>query len=212
VGDGRLEAADQPNRSTFLETNNPLGQRYTVTFNEACDLHDAGYSGAKVIDPINGGTIDYYTWTQKMVDDKFLAEMRKLCQTQIPASARIAEKDCEATGGYTSLVAETRYNFVRSQGYHFYRARPNLRGTWTGGGVTMQITQDLRSISGKPQVGDVHGEFRGTLISRDQDSLIEGFAHTSANATFKSINIVVDPDTPDQLRFTGSPISGTLTR
>ena len=79
------------NRSTFLETSNPLGARYTVTFKEACDLHDAGYSGAKVLDPINGGTIDYFTWSQKMVDDKFLADMRKLCQTQIPASAPVAE-------------------------------------------------------------------------------------------------------------------------
>jgi hypothetical protein len=138
--------------------------------------------------------------------------MRKLCQAQIPSSAPVAEKDCEATGGYTSFGAETRYNFVRSQGYRFYRARPDLNGTWTGGGITMRITQDLRSISGSWQVGDVHGEFRGTLISRDQDSVIEGFAHTSADAAFKSINIVVNPDTPNQLQFASSLITGTLTR
>ena len=200
------------NRSTFLETANPLGERHTVTFKEACDLHDAGYSGAKVMDPINGGTIDYFDYTQAQVDTKFLDDMRALCKAQIPASAPVARKDCEGTGGYTSFGAETRYNFVRSHGHHFYRQRPDLNGSWSGGGVgTVTITQNKRYVRGTWQQGNVSGEFRGTLISHDQDSTVEGFAHTSDQPGYPSIHLVVNPDTPNSIQATGA-LSGTLTR
>ena len=200
------------NTSTFLNSNNPFGTRYTVHFEMACNLHDAGYSGSKVLDPINGGIIDYFTYDQKQVDDKFLADMRKLCDEQIPAKAPVARADCKATGGKTSFGAETRYNFVRSLGHHFFRVRPELNGAWTGGGVTMEIAQGHRLISGSWRVGDVTGEFRGTLISRDQDSLVEGFANTSTEPAYSKISIVVNPEKANDLQFSSGVLSGTLKR
>jgi hypothetical protein len=35
---------------------------HIVNFRLACNLHDAGYTGAEVQDPINGGYVDYFTW------------------------------------------------------------------------------------------------------------------------------------------------------
>ncbi|HUE28806.1 MAG TPA: hypothetical protein VMP89_18675 [Solirubrobacteraceae bacterium] len=200
------------NTSTFRNSNNPFGTRYTVHFEKACDLHDAGYSGAKVLDPINGGLIDYFEYTRLDVDHKFLADMRKLCEEQIPADAPVALADCKATGGKSSFGAETRYHFVRNFGRRFFRIRPDLNGSWSGDGVTVKITQDLRSVRGTWRDGDVHGEFRGTLISQDQDSVVQGFAHTSAKPAFSRITIVVEPDKPNELRVTGRVLGGTLTR
>jgi len=57
-----------------------------VSFADACNLHDTGYSGAIVVDKIRGGIKDFRTWTRKQVDAKFHADMRFLCRQQIPAA------------------------------------------------------------------------------------------------------------------------------
>lgn len=144
--------------SSFKNSNiNPLATSYTVSFREACNLHDAGYSGAVVEDPINGGWVDYLAWTQKEVDEKFLADMRKLCAEQIPASATVALANCESTGGHFSLGAESRYNFVRHEGHNFFIRRPDLDGRWeaSGGGpawtldaIEHQVTIDYKGGKG----------------------------------------------------------------
>lgn len=117
------------NSSVYLNSANPLGHRYIVFFKAACDLHDAGYTGAKVWDSINGGWYDFFGLTKKQVDRKFLDDMRKLCEEQIPASASVALADCKGRGGITSFGAESRFNFVRDHG-EGYRERPRLDGQW----------------------------------------------------------------------------------
>lgn len=202
--------------STYLNSNNPFGKRYVVNFRLACNLHDAGYSGAKVRDPIDGGIIDYFGWSQKGVDDKFLRDMRRLCdQAFAGTGATVALADCRGRGGKTSFGAETRYNFVRQFGHRFYRARPNLNGLWSGPGLTgLVITQKLRSVRGTWRQGDLSGEFRGTLISRDQDSVVQGFVRTTVNGETKqsAIAITADPDRPKELVVDSSLLHATLRR
>ena len=223
-GCGGGEASGEPmmgDKSTYRNSNNPLGRRYVVNFRLACQLHDAGYSGAKVVDPLNGGVVDYFGWSQRQVDDKFLADMRKLCDQQVPAEATAVLADCKVTGGKTSWGAETRYNFVRSQGFRFYRGRPNLVGSWGdqahANAPKLLISQHLRVVTmtwSLPAQPDFHGEFRGTLISRDQDSVVEGLARTTENTTTNQaeMTFAVNPATPNELVVTSGGTSEILTR
>jgi hypothetical protein len=201
--------------STYLNSNNPLGTRYVVSFRQACNVHDAGYSGAKVHDPFSGDVIDFFGWSQKRIDDKFLTDMRTLCEGHLAhRSAPVALADCKARGGKTSWGALTRYDFVRSWGHRFYRARPNLTGVWTDGRLRVAIAQRLRSVRGVWQDGDLKGEFRGTLISLDQDSIVKGFARTTVGGATRqvSLRIAVDPERVNEIVFTGPALRGTMTR
>lgn len=118
------------NTSVYKNSNkNPLAKSYTVDFKAACDLHDAGYSGAIVRDRLRGGIKDFRKWTRKQVDDKFLADMRLLCRRAIPASATVALTNCLARGGNLSFGAESRFNFVRKWGHLFFDADLSTPGT-----------------------------------------------------------------------------------
>ena len=209
--------------STYLNSNNPLGTRYTVNFRDACNLHDAGYSGAKVLDKLNGGApIDYFKWNQLQVDNKFYADMQLLCIKQVPAAAPVARADCLARGGKTSWGAETRYNFVRTAGSHFWRARPSLGGMWTQGDgadrITVTISQSVRYVGAHWEISDgqniQRGEFRGTLISQDQDSVARGSARleNADKSMQRPMTITADPDTPNQVILSGGGLAGTFTR
>lgn len=209
--------------STYLNSNNPLGTRYTVNFRAACNLHDAGYSGAKVKDTLNGGIVDHFTWTQKRVDDKFLADMQQLCVAQIPAAASVAISDCKGRGGKTSFGAETRYNLVTTAGSLFWRDRPAVQGVWLSDSndpeaPRLVLTQSLRNVKGTWRSGSgedlVKGEFRGTLISRDQDSIIKGFAKVTKGDTtvIRPMSITVDPDTPNVIAVGGPGLAGPMSR
>jgi hypothetical protein len=118
------------NTSVYKNSNiNPLAKSYTVSFKDACDLHDAGYSGAIVADKLRGGIKDFRKWTRKQVDDKFLADMRFLCRQAIPPTAAVALKNCQGRGGNLSFGAESRFNFVRKWGYLFFDADLSQAGT-----------------------------------------------------------------------------------
>lgn len=171
--------------SVYLDTNDPFGKRYPVNFREACNLHDAGYSGAKVRDVLHGGKIvDFFEWTRERVDEKFLEDMQMLCRQKISALAPGALADCRGTGGKTSLGARTRYNLVRDVGDLFWIERPKLRGWWATQNVLdaplWAVVQTLRSVKaswrGGTEQPDLRGEFKGTLITRDDDSIVKGFA------------------------------------
>jgi len=111
------------NTSVYKNSNiNPAAESFTVNFVEACNLHDAGYSGAIVQDILRGQIDDFRNWSRKQVDDKFLADMRFLCMRQIPARAATALENCKATGGNFSFGAESRYNLVRKIGNNFFDA------------------------------------------------------------------------------------------
>lgn len=114
--------------STYLNSNNPGGQRYVVNFRDACDLHDAGYWGAEVADPVNGGYVDYFGWSKEQIDSKFLVDMQILCRRQIQ-SAPAALADCLGTGGKTSVGALSRYNAVVAHGASSFVPRPSISAT-----------------------------------------------------------------------------------
>ncbi len=226
-GCGGGDASTDPrygDTSTYLNSNNPFGKRYQVNFREACNLHDAGYSGARVRDSINGGIIDYLGWTQKRVDDKFLADMRKLCEKGIPASAPVALADCKARGGKASFGAETRYNFVRRWGSHFWKDRPRLSGRWldkADASASWVLGQQTRTITAawSSNNGQLKGRFRGTLISRDNDSIIKGTMAISDGGTTVTgtMTFTIQADNLDQLSMAsdqpnGATGSATLVR
>ncbi len=209
--------------STYKDSNiNPAAQSYTVNFREACKLHDAGYSGAKVTDALHGGkVVDFFTSTRAQVDTKFLEDMRLICDSTIPATATTARANCRATGGNVSVGALSRYNFVNRAGGLFWKERPKLRGQWTlqgSDGPPWAIVQSVRTVKAVWRGGTGHpnlrGEFRGTLISRDQDSIVRGSARVTENGktTRGAMSFRYDPDKEDQLTVSGPGVSGTLTR
>jgi hypothetical protein len=79
------------------------------------------------------------------------------------------------------------YNFV-NRGL-FWKERPRLRGLWTLRGDSVAapwaVTQSRRTVRVVWRGGTGHpnlrGGFRGTLISRDEDSIVSGFAHVTEN-------------------------------
>jgi hypothetical protein len=228
-GCGRGEASLQGkfgDTSTYKDSNvNPFARSYTVNFREACKLHDAGYSGARVRDALHGGVVvDFFTWTRKAVDKKFLEDMVLICERTIPASAATALANCKATGGNASFGAGTRYNFVRRFGGLFWKDRPNLRGLWAVKGDAAAppwaITQSTRMVKaawrgGTGQPG-LRGEFRGTLISRDQDTVIRGFVQITRNGETElgAMSLLFTPGTvlADKIVVLGPGMRATLKR
>jgi hypothetical protein len=106
------------NTSTYTE---PEGGSYEVSFIPACNLHDAGYGGQTVADAINGGIVDYHTWSRKWVDDKFQSDLWAICRRRIPPSAKTALKSCIRDG--------RRYLIVRTDGMHFFDYNLTKPGT-----------------------------------------------------------------------------------
>ncbi len=181
-------------RSTYLNSNDPAGQTFVVDFRDACNLHDAGYSGAKVRDKLNGRTIDFFTWTRQEVDEKFLDDMRNLCEKAIPAWAKTALADCKANGGKTSFGAESRYDVVRRFGGLFYNDRPNLSGKWfspdnPSSSPKWTVTQRRREVTADWSGGKGHQglrcHFEGLLVTFDQSSVVAGIV-TSIEGSKKS--------------------------
>jgi hypothetical protein len=82
-----------------------------------------------VPDSINGGWFDFRAWSRKRVDNKFLADMRRLCTRAIPARAKTALEDCKARGGNVSIGAQSRYNAVCLVGAANFDANLTKPGT-----------------------------------------------------------------------------------
>ncbi len=152
-------------------------KRYPVNFRAACNVHDAGYSGAKVRDPLrNNAIVDFWGWDQKRIDDRFLFDMRAICNRSIPRFAKGARADCVSRGGLTSFGAKWRYDIVRSVGHRYYVARPAFTGTWTApDGTAWTFSQRTRRIEATWSKGNERGIAKAIITSRDTDSLIRGF-------------------------------------
>lgn len=196
-------------------------KKYPVNFRQACMQHDAGYSHAKVKDmALNGGkVIDYFTWTKKKVDDKFLKDMIKICDASIPKTAKIALNNCKNNGGFHTVSgAKTRYNIVAGttytqkiwKGLGFYQDAPRLTGAWkvqglnsgTWGFVQADRFVGIRWTGGTSQP-DTVGEFHGTIISHDKDSTIQGFYVTTNKgvpAAPRAMSLTWNPKYPDDLQ------------
>ena len=65
-----------------------------TSFVEACNIHDAGYSGITVFDPVSRRLIDFRRWTRAEVDALFLKDMRTLCSRQIPWALAAERQVC----------------------------------------------------------------------------------------------------------------------
>lgn len=107
------------NSSSYVD--DASGHSYTVNFAAACDLHDAGYGGQTVADKINKDVVDFHGWSRKRVDDKFRADLAKLCRRQIPPSAASALSKC--------IRDDRRYLIVRAAGHKFFDANLMEPGT-----------------------------------------------------------------------------------
>jgi hypothetical protein len=59
----------------------------TVQVSPACDLHDAAYAGSTVFDKFQGRRVDFRTMSREDADDKFLADIREICKTELKGAA-----------------------------------------------------------------------------------------------------------------------------
>lgn len=194
---------------------------YTVTFRRACDMHDAAYNGAQVRDPFNRGQIvDFFRWGQKAIDDRFLRDMRLLCNNQIPADAAVARRQCKNKGARLSTGALTRYNAVRLVGHRSFVKRPKLSGTWIARDLrgkprpAWQMRQTTRLVNASWKKPGNEGSFRGIIISQDGRSLISGYTTSKVKgvSTTRPTRFVFDPDQPQRVRLAGMLGGLVLTR
>lgn len=82
-GCGQTGSVFRAHDQTYESTD---GKRLTVDFTDACDLHDAAYSGALVWDRINGQFIDFSDpyWTKAQINEKFKLDLQRLCFRSFP--------------------------------------------------------------------------------------------------------------------------------
>jgi hypothetical protein len=94
---------------------------FPVNFRAACDMHDAGYDGGIVFDPINGGVVDTRTLTRAQVDSRFFSDLITSCRRQIPFYAVVALSSCFGIAGSYHATA-------RSYGSLSFDASPAVPG------------------------------------------------------------------------------------
>lgn len=209
--------------SSYRDSITP-GDIYTVNFREACNLHDAGYSGALVWDPFEGRYIDFSEpqWTQEKIDEKFLRDMRTLCDRQIPAGKDNALEACKGLNGTQGVSAYGRYLFVRASGGLFYKERVHLAGQWANtapgwpvcdiGAHPWTITQDKRTVTAKWRhggTGNQIGHFTGTLTTRDQDSVVKGtFTIMDGGSKVAGGDMSWTVTSADKFDFNGTAVPG----
>jgi hypothetical protein len=156
-------------------TGDPVGVRadvstygaFSVDLSLACDLHDAGYLGAAVADPVDGGYFDAFEWSRAQVDAKFLADERTLCRRDI------SDKH---TAALTACLADTRrYRAARKDGARSFVPRPHVAGTWLSRhhGV-WHLTQNARHVTATWPGGD----FDGTVLIGRGPAIINGLGPT----------------------------------
>lgn len=130
-----------------------------VKFKEACDLHDAAYSGVAVWDPVLNMVMDYRPWSRKMIDEQFRQNLEYLCDRYLKgkvsatayktcnpgttlAKAMHALVDPEGRAADTIPGAQTYYDAVRSYAKGAFDTDPtkpgpqtnNMPGTYPIGG------------------------------------------------------------------------------
>jgi hypothetical protein len=170
------------------------GQKVTVDFREACDLHDAAYSGAFVWDAINGKFVDFSDprWTRAAINEKFKHDLQRLCFRQVPQQA-VWEKvtleclttdDLAGTWGALSYFRIVTSSFAKNP-----RERIKLTGQWKNqspgfppcdvGANRWTIKQVGRTVTAQWEHGtdgSQRGRFEGTFITGDElgDDRVEG--------------------------------------
>jgi hypothetical protein len=99
---------------------------FIVNFRPACDMHDSGYDGGIVFDPINGGVVDTRALSRRSIDDRFYNDLITSCNRQIGWNAQVARAQC-----YT--IASTYYLAVRAAGSLLFDANPAAPGVQSTG-------------------------------------------------------------------------------
>src|SRR3954466_10731310 len=93
----------------------PIPRVFFVNFRPACDMHDAGYDGGFVIDPITGGIVNTAGQSRFTIDLKFRSDLQARCQRTIPWDAPAALGQCYG-------IAETYFAAVRAGGWWMFDA------------------------------------------------------------------------------------------
>jgi Prokaryotic phospholipase A2 len=99
---------------------------FVVNFRPACDMHDAGYDGGIVLDPITGSVVDTRALSRRTIDDRFYNDLITSCNRQIGWNAPAARAQC-----YT--IASTYYLAVRAAGAPLFDASPAVPGVQSTG-------------------------------------------------------------------------------
>lgn len=113
-----------------------------VRFAEACNIHDAGYAGITVHDPVSGDVIDFRKWTRESVDELFLEDLRALCARRLAGRESAAlVRECKNGDPVTEALlmfgasppvgAVTYFTAVRQFAVDAYDTNATMPGTQT---------------------------------------------------------------------------------
>jgi hypothetical protein len=86
----------------------------TISVREACNNHDAGYSGIATYDRLNDKYIDYRPWSRLKVDEKFRSDVQSLCARALQSPENVAV--CSAGLGLDDFKREFLNNPVGALG------------------------------------------------------------------------------------------------
>lgn len=81
--------------------------RTAVNLRNACNIHDAAYSGITIYDGLDKQYVDFRQWTRLEIDAKFRTDIRGLCQRELGTSKRMAAhlRTCKQGAGIGTIVA-----------------------------------------------------------------------------------------------------------
>lgn len=113
-------------QTKWLDTQKFAG--ISVVFKDACNIHDAAYSGVAVKDVfLKNKVVDYMRWTRALIDSQFLSELQQACAKYLAPSAGTNPKVAAAIPDCLNW-ANRYYKAVRLVGGNFYDANPVEKG------------------------------------------------------------------------------------
>ena len=113
-------------QTKWLDTQKFAG--ITVVFKDACNVHDAAYSGVAVKDVfLKNKVVDYARWTRALIDSQFLSELQQACAKYLAPSAGTNPKVAAAIPDCLNW-ANRYYKAVRLVGNNFYDVNPVEKG------------------------------------------------------------------------------------
>jgi hypothetical protein len=215
------------------------GRKIRVDFTEACNLHDAAYSGALVWDSINGGFVDFSNprWTKAAINEKFKHDLQRLCFRAFPnAAAMGAEKallTCLTSRDvrkFATWGALSFYDIVNSLFGASPRERINITARWKNAARSwplcdvaanqpMTITQTGRQVTAEWLHGTAgqYGEFRGTFITggNEGDDVVVGEYTITDGKGGRKVSggdMTFKVISEDKIDFNGAGSGGTMLR
>ncbi len=120
--------------------------RTKVRLRNACNIHDAAYSGITVYDALDKRYVDFRKWSRLKIDKKFRGDIRMLCRRELSTPKRMAPylRTCENGVGFTTFLgliplkglsavedagANTYFDMVRAHGGVGFDADATTPGT-----------------------------------------------------------------------------------